>query len=449
MLDKKIRKIYMIGIKGTGMSSLAVLLKNIGYQITGSDTSEKFFTEDQLIKNNIKYYENFNPSHINVTKPDIIIVSTAYNERNLEVSRAKILKIPIATYPEIVGSLSKKFNSIGICGSHGKTTTTSMLGLVMKSNERTITLTGTIAEFLNSKVKNPKFFIFEADEYQDKFQYYQPLNIILTNVDFDHPDFFKNDKHYFSVFYRLVSKILKNGGFILFNYDNKNACRIFKTMNGNFSSYGFHKDSDFIITQVNSDLNQFSILKRNKKFLDIKLSVYGKHNILNAAASAIMAYRLGIKKEQIKKTLKQFYGIKRRMEKINNNNYIIIDDYGHHPTEIVATLAALRNKYYDKYIVTVFHPHTFSRTEMFVKDFGRSFKNSDLTIVLNIYPSARETSGNIHATNLVKEIGQNKCKAIYMATINDAAEYIKNNVDKNSVILPIGAGHVWKIHKLL
>ncbi len=449
MILKFPKKIYLVGIKGTGTSSLAVLLKKLGHKVSGSDTSEKFFTEAQLKKNKIPYFEIFDAKNVVREKPDLVVASTAYSENNPEIAEAKSLGIKFVSYPEMVGQISKSLRSVAICGSHGKTTTTSMLGSIMESGGQTLTLTGTTAEKLNQKVVKPKFFVFEADEYQNKLQHYWPRKVILTNIDFDHPDFFKNKKHYFKTFQEFVVKILENKGLIVFNFDDPQSRSLFKKLNGNFLSYGFGRSADSQIKNVNKELNSFSLFHKGKEFIKLELGVYGRHNILNASASAIMALRLGIKKEVIQKALKNFSGAKRRMELVPNKNFTVIDDYGHHPTEISATLAAIRNKYPDKKIVTVFHPHTFTRTQALFKEFGKSFKDSDLTIVLNIYTSARESAGKIHSRDLVNEIKKNGSKAVYQPTIFEAAGHIKNKIKKGSLVLTIGAGDVWKLTNLI
>lgn len=444
MLLEKANKIYLVGIKGTGMSSLAVLLKNLDYKVTGSDTDEKFFTEEQLKKNKISYFENFDPQNIIKINPDLVIFSTAYKENHIEIATAKKSKISAISYPQAIGLISKNLNSVAVCGSHGKTTTTSMLAEI--ASNKAISLIGTAVES-SKKNKKTKLFIFEADEYQNKFRYFSPQKAILTNIDFDHPDFFKTKAQYIGIFRKFISKILDKNGFVIYNYDDKNSRKFLSRTNS--VSFGFNEKSDYHIRNVNRELNKFDIYKNEKKILDVFLKVYGKHNILNATAASLMALELGISKEEIKKYLKEFKGAKRRMETISSKKYIIIDDYGHHPTEIRATLEALRNKYQKKKIISIFHPHTFTRTKIFFNDFGKSFKDSDLTVVLDIYPSAREKAGGVHSKNLVKEINKNKSKAVYIPNIPQAAKFIKNNIEKGSVILTIGAGDVWKLCNLI
>ncbi|OGN28233.1 MAG: UDP-N-acetylmuramate--L-alanine ligase [Candidatus Zambryskibacteria bacterium RIFCSPHIGHO2_01_FULL_49_18] len=450
MLSRDIRKIYLIGIKGTGMSSLAVLLKKMGYKVTGSDTAEKFFTESQLVKNKIPYFEGFSRKNLERVKPELTIASTAYQEDHEEITAIRQLGIKIISYPQAVGEISKTLESVAICGSHGKTTTTSMLGWIMQTNSQSVTLTGTVADQLNKEFRPPKFFIFEADEYQNKLQYYSPANVILTSVDYDHPDFFKTPAAYAKVFKDFTSRILKNNGSVLFNSGDTLARKMLAGQKC-AQSYGFRKSSDYLITGVSPELNAFLINHRGKTILKTKLGVYGRHNILNAAAAGVMAMRLGIKRSMIEKSLATFTGVRRRLESIPSKNFIAVDDYGHHPTEVKAALVALRNKYPTKNIVAVFHPHTLSRTKALLKEFGASFDHADLTIILDIFIPNREKNTNIkiHAKDLVKEIQRNKAKAIYQPNINDAADYVKQGVKKGSVIMTIGAGDIWKMHELI
>ena len=450
MLSRDVKKIYLIGIKGTGMSSLAVLLKKMGYRVTGSDTAEKFFTESQLVKNKIPYFQGFDAKNLEKAKPNLVITSTAYKQGHEEIVTAKHLKLTTVSYPQAIGEISKTLRSVAVCGSHGKTTTTSMLGWLMQTNSQTMTLTGTVADQLNTKLKKLKYFVFEADEYQNKLQYYSPANIILTSVDYDHPDFFKTRRQYHDSFSRFANKTIKSHGTVLYNADDTISCKLLAGKKGTMS-YGFHTSADYRVIKLNKELDSFTIIHQNKTWLNASLSVYGRHNILNAAAAAIMASRLGIKRETIKKSLRTFVGVKRRLEAITNKYYIALDDYGHHPTEVKAALVAVRNKYPRQNIIAVFHPHTLSRTKSLLKEFGQSFKDADLAIILDIVIPSRETdlTIKIHSKDLVKEINKNGTKAIYLATIPEAAKYITQHVPKDTIVITIGAGDVWKLHSLI
>ncbi len=447
MLDKNIKKIYLVGIKGTGMSSLAVLLKKLGYQVSGSDTIEKFFTETQLKKSKIPYTEGFSAGHVKKVRPDLIITSTAYNERNPEIAEAKMLRSQMMSYPEAVGAISRQLISIAVCGSHGKTTTTSMLGWIMQSNGATSVLTGTVADAITKNNQGkPSFFVFEADEYQNKLQHYSPAAVILTNIDYDHPDYFENHSSYSAVFKEFTDKILKQGGFVLYCAEDLLASKMLRGKPGTHS-YGFTKHSDYRITH--SKENNFSIYQGGDHLVDINLVVFGKHNILNATAAAVMAMRFGIPPDTVAKRLTSFKGVARRMQLIPSKKYIIIDDYGHHPTEIKATLLAIRKQNPKAHITAVFHPHTFTRTKALLKDFGKAFQDVNLTLVLDIYPSAREIAGGVHSEDVMRELAKNKSKAVYTPTIPDAAKYIKRHIPKGSVIVTIGAGNVWQLCEMI
>ncbi len=450
MFTKNIKRVYLIGIKGTGMSSLAVILKKLGYAVSGSDTAEKFFTESQLRQNHIGFREEFRANNLLHGQPELVIFSTAYNDRHPEIVQAKKLGLPLLSYPEAIGWLISQWPiSVAVSGSHGKTTTTSMLGTIIENDRPTLTLTDTVDNQLKNKARHPRYFVFEADEYQNKFQHYRPRHFVLTNIDFDHPDFFKNARRYRQIFQDFSAKILRAGGTILYGHDSLPARLIFKNLKGSVESFGFGRQADYQITHVNASFSRFSVFHKNKEILDISLTVYGRHNILNATAAAIMAWQLGLPPKIIQTALKKFKGVKRRMEIIPSKKYLLMDDYAHHPTEIQATLSAVRHRYPHKKIVAVFHPHTFTRTQTFLKNFGRSFQKADKVIVLDIYGSARETQGRIHARDVVREIEKNGPSAAYQPTIKDAAAYIKKNIPRHSLIITIGAGDVWKLTKLI
>lgn len=459
MLAHLPKKIYLIGIKGTGLSSLAVILKKLGHQVTGSDTAERFFTESQLQKNKIKYFENFSAGNLERARPDLIIASTAYlsakqtaKNHHPELAAARQQKIKLISYPEALGLLSRRYFSVAISGSHGKTTTTAMLGSILDPGGQTLTLVGSVMNNLNRRLRRPKFFVFEADEYQNKLRYFSPRHLILTNLDLDHPDFFKSQRQYEKIFSDFIAPILKRGGKIIFNHDDYNSRRLLARFSySRILSFGFHPQALYRLEDINRQENGFVLRGPDHFSLPLQLTVFGRHNLLNAAASALMAKQLGCSDQIIQQALKKFRGAKRRMEKIPHSRYFLLDDYGHHPTEISATLAAIKNKYGNKKIVTVFHPHTFSRTQKFLKPFGQSFGNADLTIVLDIYASARENKKDfkIHARDLVEEIKQNGSRALYRPTLASAAAYLKKHASADTLILTLGAGDVWKLKNYL
>jgi len=424
-----IKKAYFIGIKGVGMTALAQVLQGQGIEVLGSDTKEKFFTDQVLKKLKIEVIEGFNKENV-PTDADLIIVSAAYlgqGVKNPEVKEAKKKNISLLTYPQILGILFQKKYGLAVAGTHGKSTITAMLGLVLEKaglDPTVIVGTRIIQWQSNARVGHSKYLVAEADEYRNNFLYYSPQALILTSLEYDHPDFFKNFEEYKKTFKQLIRKI-PSDGFIVANGQDEQVKEAVKQAKCQIIEYGYPGQ-------------------------EIKLQVPGQHNLLNASAVMVMAEKLGLPKEIIKKGLADFQGTSRRFEfKGENKGVILIDDYAHHPTEIQATLKAAQKLYPQRKIWAVFQPHTFSRTKALLKEFAQSFNQADQVIILDIYGSAREESGGIHAQDLVKEIKKHRNKTNYIPTIKEAGEYLKKQSQPGQVILTMGAGDVWKLSTAL
>lgn len=445
------------------MSALAVNLQSMGVRVSGSDYAESFFTDELLKKQGLKVLSPFSPDNI-PDGTDLIIVSTAYNNRNPELQEAKRRGLPVMTYPEALGLLTKLLPSVAICGSHGKTTTSAALGYILsKTKYNPIVNVGSIVlQLLGYKARSPKLFVFEADEYQNKFRHFSPKIVILTNIDYDHPDYFRNPAHYKSVFRKFVSRIPHNG-LLIYYADDKNCRGVARSAKCKKISYGFSKfaNSRLEISKIKADGTEFNLrtsqvlrglaMSKNLVFRSFQSKLLGQHNALNLAAAALCAAALGVPAAQIKRSIASFTGTKRRLEiarrlRINGRDCIVVDDFGHHPTEIKATIATLKAAYPDKTLWTVFQPHTFSRTEALFSDFARCFDESDQTIILDIYASKREVSGSIHSRDLVKKIGRN---AAYQSDIKKAAAFLKKQIKTPSIILTLGASEVWQLVNLL
>lgn len=462
----KIKKIYMIGIKGVGMTMLAQFLVENGYKVSGSDVFEKFMTDFVLKKARIKISNGFDVKNI-PKNIDLIIYSTAYNSKiNKEVEFALNSKIKTLTYAETIGDIFNKKYGIAIIGSHGKTTTTAWLGYVLEKAGKcpNVMVGANVKQFNGASLTGKSdYLIIEADEYQNKLKYFSPNAVLLNNIDYDHPDFFKTDKEYKKVFADFVKKIPKSG-FLVANFDDSNVCKIAKqNCNGKIISYAIDDNANYVACDVKQ--------KNNKQYFKVKfmfnnrpynllgnfcIQLSGKHNISNALAVIVTCVELDVDIKDVKKYLEEFKGTVRRMEKMGEfNGAIIVDDYAHHPTEIIATLAGAREIYKNKKIITVFHPHTFTRTKAFFNDFVKSFKDADEIIVLDIYGSAREKFGGVHSRDLVDRIrNRNKELGIsqdvkYIATLDDCEKYLRENIQKDDVVLLMGAGDVFRIGEKL
>lgn len=452
MLDlSKIKKIYFIGIKGSGMVALVEILQKRGYQINGSDTTEKFFTDEILKKKLfVKYHEGFDADHI-TSEIDLVVYSTAYNaENNSEFKAAKFKSLPMISYPELLGLLFSQKYGIAVCGTHGKTTTTAILAEVFRvSGFNPTAVVGSLVRQWQSSalVGKSEFMIIEADEYQGKFKYYNPQAVILTSADWDHPDYFPTYEDYKDTFLEFVQKIPRHG-FLVVCGDRGDTLEIAKTAKCNVTKYGFGKDNDMKIKKYKlKDGKQiFELWQGDKNLEEFELELPGRHNVLNAAAALAMGYKFNADMEKAKEALANFEGTSRRFEYIGKRNgAILIDDYGHHPEEVKATLRAAREFFPKRRIWCVFHPHTFTRTKALLAEFAQSFEDADRVIVLDIYGSAREVQGGVHSRDLVELAQKYHHNIEYIPTISDVIKYLADKIGREDLVITLGAGNVWEV----
>lgn len=461
MTLNEVKKAYFIGIKGAGMAAVAEILKARGISVSGSDTKEKFFTDEILDRNRINYFEEFSTDNI-PEDADLIVYSTAYNENNnSEMLEARRRGLNMLSYPEVLGILFKEKLGIAVCGTHGKTTTTAILATCMQeSGVRPSAVVGSkVIEWNGSVLKGRgNFFVAEADEYQNKLQYYNPWAAVLTSCDFDHPDFFPTFEDYKNVFRDFVAKIPKHG-FLVACGDDADVMEIVKNASCQVLTYGFGDGCEYRIEDLSSKnwseegelVKTFKVFHKEESLEDFETKLIGRHNMLNATAAIAVCHKLKLNLQKVKMAILNFRGTSRRFEYIGERDgAILIDDYAHHPEEIKVTLKAAREKYYRKNIWTVFHPHTFTRTKVLLQEFAQSFGNTDKVIVIDIYGSAREVQGGVSSRELVDLINKyNSGKAQYIPTIPEAIEYLKNKISSKDVVISMGAGNVWEVTKNL
>ena len=452
MVDfSKIKKIYFIGIKGSGMVALVEYFDRKGFKVTGSDTHEKFFTDEILKKKLfVKFHEGFDAKHI-TGDIDLVIYSTAYNEKNNEEWKAaKYKMIPMVSYPEMLANLFNEKYGIAVCGTHGKTTTTAMLAEIFKAAglDPTAVVGSQVRQWRGSAlVGRSEFMIIEADEYQNKIALYKPQAAILTSADWDHPDFFPTFEEYKNTFAKFVEKIPRHG-FLIVCGDRSETLEIAKSAKCKVISYGFNNGADLKINnhEIRQGKQFFSISMKEKKLGDFEIMLPGKHNILNATAAIAMAHQFNAKMEKVREALANFEGTSRRFEYIGQRNgAILIDDYGHHPEEIKATLQAAREFFPKRRIWCVFHPHTFTRTKALLSEFAQSFEDADRVIILDIYGSAREVQGGVHSKDLVELAKRYHRGVEYISTIPEAVEFLKDKISREDLVIAMGAGNVWEV----
>lgn len=452
MLDlEKIKKVYIIGIKGSGVVAVVEILQSMGMEITGSDTHEKFFTDEVLKKLGIKYIEGFSVDNI-PADVDLILYSSSYNEENnIELAEAKKRGLLMVSYPEMLAELFNEKYGIAICGTHGKTTTSSMLADIMKKvgADPTAVIGSRVTEWgSNALIGQGEFFVLEADEFQNKLKLYEPKAAILTSVDWDHPDTYPTFAQYKQAFADFVAKIPKTGFLVVWGDSvatNEAAC----ACQCNIIKYGFQPDNDFVVKKIEN--GRFNVKFLEKDLGEFETQLVGDHNLLNAAAVIAACHKLNLDMEKVRVALRDFQGTSRRFELIGQRNgAILIDDYGHHPEEIKVTLKGAREKYPDKNLIAIFHPHSYSRTEALLQDFAQSFDDADKVIVLDIYGSARENTGNVSSKDLVDLINKySRGKAEHIPTIDEAVEFLQDKIGESDVVMSIGAGNVWEVVKKL
>lgn len=452
MIDfSKIKKIYFIGIKGSGMVALVEIFERRGFKVAGSDTAEKFFTEEILKKKLfVKYHEGFDVKHIK-SDIDLIIYSTAYNEENNEEFRAaKYKMIPMVSYPEMLAHLFNEKYGIAVCGTHGKTTTTAMLAEIFRGAglEPTAVVGSLVRQWRGSALAGrSEFMIIEADEYQNKIGLYNPQAAILTSADWDHPDFFPTVEAYKNVFEKFVQKIPRHG-FLVVCGDRSETMEIAESAKCKVISYGFKNGADMKISnyEIREGKQFFSISLKEKKLGDFEIMQPGAHNVLNATAAIAMAHQFNAKMEKVREALANFEGTSRRFDYIGERcGAILIDDYGHHPEEIKATLQAAREFFPKRRIWCVFHPHTFTRTKALLSEFAQSFEDADKVIILDIYGSAREVQGGVHSRDLVELAKKYHRSVEYIPTIDETVAYLKDKISREDLVIAMGAGNVWEV----
>lgn len=445
-------RIHFIGIKGVGMTAVAEILKAEGYEITGSDTNETFMTSSVLDDLGITVAENFSAEHIG-SQTTAVIYSTAYGKDNVERQSAAEQGIPEWSYPEIVGFIMGLYsNSIAVAGSHGKTTTTALLARMLEEGglDPTAIVGATVTDWRrNARSGRSQWFVLEADEYQNKFQYYSPRYLLITNIDYDHPDFFKTPEDYEQAFVDFASKLPSDGLLVYWSGD-KTTANFIKNSSAKAIGYGEETNADWRLCDITiSDSGtSFRVFRGENLYGDFIMPLIGNHYALDALGAMALAAEVGIDKEAITRALKYFRGTARRLEYIGEyKGALIFDDYAHHPREISATIRALQARYAKRKIWCVFQPHTFSRTEAFLSDFVSALGLAQKIILLPIYASAREQSGSVDSQDLARELVSKE--ASVAANLEEAACMLKKNIGENDLVVTMGAGDVWRVGKLL
>ncbi|MFZ0454239.1 MAG: UDP-N-acetylmuramate--L-alanine ligase [Ignavibacteriaceae bacterium] len=447
---KNIKKVHFVGIGGIGMSGIAEILLNQGFQISGSDNNTSEIT-NHLSDLGIKIYEGH--SEKNLGDADVLVYSSAVKLDNPEVKAAAERKIPIIKRAEMLAECMRMKYGISIAGTHGKTTTTSMVGLTLTEGgiDPTIIVGGKLSGLggTNARLGNSEFIVVEADEFDRTFLKLTPTIAALTTLESEHLDTYKDLDDIKSAFIEFANKV-PFYGFIVLCMDEPALQDIIPHINKKIFTYGLTTQAD--IKAVDIEHKQFSssftVKYKGDELGRISLKIPGLHNVKNSLVAVCIAHELGIDFKIIQKALASFSGVYRRFEVKYNENMLVIDDYAHHPTETSATLAGIRSGWNNRRLIAVFQPHLFTRTRDFYQEFGRSFLNSDIFICTDIYP-ARENpiegvTGQLVA-DAAKKFGHRN--VLYVKNKADIPHTLIELVKDDDIIITMGAGDIWKYNQ--
>ncbi|MBI3069699.1 MAG: UDP-N-acetylmuramate--L-alanine ligase [Candidatus Levybacteria bacterium] len=464
----KNKHIHFVGIKGVGMTPLAIIAKEAGFTVSGCDIEEEFITDEALRKAGINPLIGFSKEHIKSV--DLVITTGAHGGfDNEEVKSAREQGIQIMTQGQAVGVFmkgdlfGKKFEGISVAGSHGKTTTTAIIATILREgglDPSYVVGTGMVASLGSAgHFGRGKYFVAEADEYMTepkydktvKFLWQHPKILVITNIEFDHPDVYESIDSMQDAYLKFANQ-LPNDGVLIASKDDPQVKKLLKEYQGRVITFGYSPQNDFILKKVSiSDLKTFFWVatKDGTSLGEFVLNVPGEHNGLNALASIVAALECGLDIAKIKKALIAFSGSKRRFEYIGKlqSGGLIFDDYAHHPTEIQKTLLAFRQSFPKKKIVCIFQPHTYSRTKALFEEFVRSFGLCDTLILTDIYPSLREKPDqSVSSEKMALSIERFHKEVLFLPRLLDVVEYINQKQYKEDTLLvTMGAGDVYKI----
>jgi UDP-N-acetylmuramate--alanine ligase len=447
----RLKKIHLIGIGGAGMSGIAEVLINLGYQVSGSDIRESKVT-DRLVKQGAVVHIG----HVkeNVEGCDVIVTSTAVNKQNVEVLEAVNQRIPVIPRAEMLAELMRFRFGIAIAGTHGKTTTTSLVAAIMTEGE--LDPTFVIGGLLNSAGTNAKlgeshYLVAEADESDASFLYLQPMIAVVTNIDQDHMSTYGGEFQQVKDAFKSFLHHLPFYGLAVLCIDDEDVREMAATIGKPVLSYGIEKKADFQAVDIQqSGLRTHFKVKRFDRDdeLNVTLNMPGKHNVLNALAAIAVASELGVSDEAIIKSLDQFTGIGRRFQvngeiQLESGAALLVDDYGHHPREVKATLDAVREGWPEKRIVLAFQPHRYSRTRDLFEDFVEVLNEADVLVLLDVFAAGEEVIEGSDGPALSQAIRQRgKLVPLFVKDINELPTVIAAQMQAGDIVLTLGAGNI-------
>ncbi|CEH32638.1 UDP-N-acetylmuramate--L-alanine ligase [Romboutsia lituseburensis] len=441
--------IHFIGIGGISMSALAEICLNKGYKVSGSDANESYLL-DKLRSQGANIFLGHKKEHIS-DNVDMVVYTAAVHDDNEELVAAKEKNKLTMNRAAFLGQIMREYkNSIAVSGTHGKTSTTSMLSTIFQyaDLDPTILVGGNLSTIGgNVKIGNSDHFITEACEYVDSFLNFNPKISIVLNIEEDHLDYFSGLDEIKASFNKF-GKLLPKDGYFIINGDDENTADILHDVKASIVKYGRNTDNDAVIKNIDFNENGHGIFELEFKGENLgafELSVPGLHNIYNATAAILTAYVSSIDLELIRDNIKSYSGVGRRFEvKGNYNDALVVDDYAHHPTELKATLSAAK-KMKKANLWCIFQPHTYTRTKSLLNEFSEAFYSADKVIITDIYAARENDPGDIHSKDLVEKLYQNHVDVCYISKFEDIVDYLRDNIKPNDLVITAGAGPIYKV----
>ncbi|PLX80759.1 MAG: UDP-N-acetylmuramate--L-alanine ligase [Desulfuromonas sp.] len=443
----KVRQIHFVGIGGIGMSGIAEVLLNLGFRVTGSDLRESDITQRlSELGGNI----SFGHAAENLGDADVVVTSTAVRSDNPEVVAAHTRHIPVIPRAEMLAELMRMKHGVAIAGTHGKTTTTSMVATLLTHGgfDPTSVIGGRLDAFgSNAKLGAGTYLVAEADESDGSFLHLSPTIAICTNIDMDHLDFYSGIEEIKQTFIAFLNKV-PFYGLVVLCLDDPQIQAVIPEIKKRFVTYGLSSQADLVATDIEHEGtgSSFVVHLRGNELGRISLGMPGRHNVLNALAAIAVALELDMSFEEIVKGFEGFGGVQRRFQILDEVDQImVVDDYGHHPVEIRATLAAAR-KGWDRRVVAVFQPHRYSRTKALLEEFNTAFYEADKVLVMDVYAAGEEPLPGVDAATLASGIaGHGHRDVHYLSDQKSVLEHLGRELRPGDMVIVLGAGNVWQV----
>lgn len=452
LVSPDIRRIHFIGIGGISMSGLAEILLSQGYKISGSDMKPSDITQ-KLESLGVKIFSGHDKA--NIEGADLVVYTAAVKESNPELAAARRSGVTCIDRATLLGLIMKRYNrGITVSGTHGKTTTTSMISMIMleAGKDPTIHIGGQLAAINGTtKTGGKEFFIAEACEYCDSFLKFFPYMAVILNIEYDHADYFKDIDHVRSSFLKYM-KLVPEDGYVVVNADDESILKMLEQLKCREITFSLKSpDADWAATNIKYDSHgcaSYTLVNKGRELGEIKLSIPGIHNVSNSLAAAAACHTLGCSFEDIKAALGLFTGTHRRFEPKGEAGGIkVIDDYAHHPTEVRSTLKAASEGDYGK-VWCVFQPHTYSRTKALLEEFAVAFADADSIILADIYAAREQDPGDINSAMLAEKVKGKGKHALYIKGFDAIVEHLKENAKTGDIIITMGAGDIYKVGEM-